>query len=166
MSDVLFTLLRYGLAVGFGVVLGRIFSSGKVKLRGRSVTIPYVDRNSINFTLIVVLLLAGSGLAILNTSVATNRQAQCNEEFNQTLKFRSAISQENEQLATQDRKALGDLFIDLLSIPRDVSREESAERSRRLIEDYNNEIKQTDARRAQNDQERKDNPLPEPKCGA
>lgn len=164
--EFLYVLIRYGLAVLVGVVVGRIFSAGKVKFKGRELTVPYVERNATNFTLVVVLMLVCSLAAVGTTALQANRQEKCNTEFTQALKIRSAISLENEKLATSDRKALAGLFVDLLDQDPAQSQPQRDERARTLIEGYNKQIADNDAQRASNDQDRKNNPLPEPKCGA
>lgn len=166
VSEILLALVRYGVSVGVGIVIGIVFSSGKVHIHGKAVTVPFIDRNSKNFTLIVILMLVTSIFAVGITALQARRQEACNAEFNSTLKVRSSVSQDNEMLATSDRKSLADLFVKLLSIPQNISREEGAAQSRKLIEDYNAQVGATDTKRAMNEQIRKDNPLPEPKCGA
>lgn len=159
-------VIRYGLAVLVGIAVGRIFSAGKVKFKGRELTVPYIERNAANFTMVVVFMLVCSLAAVGTTALQANRQEKCNTEFTQALKIRSAISLENEKLATSDRKALAKLFVDLLSTPGELNPSDQDTRARTLIESYNQQITNNDAQRATNDQDRKNNPLPEPKCGA
>lgn len=81
MTEIVFTIVRYGVAVAVGIVIGVIFSSGKVKVKGKPVTIPYIERTGRNFTLVVVLLLTFSFISVANTAIAANRQEQCNAAF-------------------------------------------------------------------------------------
>lgn len=100
-NEVLSFILRYGAAVVVGIIVGVLFSSGKVRVAGRVVTVPIVERNSRNFTIVVAVLLLASILAVANTSIQSNRQAGCNQEFRRVITENSALTAESAAL--QDR---------------------------------------------------------------
>lgn len=169
MFDILFAIARYAVAVGVGVVIGIMFTRGKTK---HDHTVPFVEKNDRNFTLVVVVLLTFSLIAVINTAVATNEQAACNDEFRSALQERANITTEDNKLRdrqaalnNEDAVALRDFLKVLLTNPGEAGRAvtmASLQNFQVVINDNSVERDNIIVEQQKLEQKRKDNPYPEP----
>lgn len=172
MNDLLLVLLRYGLAVVAGFIAGTVFSKHKTK---KGHTVPAIDRSTRNMTLVSVMLLLISIVAVVNTAVATNKQSACNDEFREALSIRAQITVEDNQLRdrqnalnTEDAVALRDFLKTLLTNPGEEGRVvtmAALQDFQTTINDNSIERDKILAEQAKLNDQRNDTPVPELACG-
>lgn len=166
--EVLWVLIRYGVAVGVGVIIGNLFTRGKTK-KGR--TIPVIERTTKTFTLTTVLLLVVSLVAVVNTAYNANKQATCNSEFRRVIKERSDITVQDgtlrdrlDVLSNKEEAALLPLVQNLVNgSPNEVVL--SSVNDLRVVIDSNvkERVNIAEQQRAIAEQRAK-NPYPDPRC--
>lgn len=139
-----------------------LYQSVKARFQGRSVVFkwPYF---TIPLALGVVAFVA----------IQVQQNADCVREFNQTLRVRSQISEDNDRWSMVQRKAFGDWLKTILAPPADMLelRRDDPYNPRYqqwafdITEHYSAIIQQAQTEQDQNAAERANHPLPPPTCG-
>lgn len=168
-TEILFAIIRYAVAAAVGFVVGVVFSRGKLRKDGHE--IPVIERTTLNFTLVTVVLLVLSLVAVVNTAVAANKQSDCNAEFLRVIKERSAFTAEDgklrdrlDELSNNEEAALLPLAQNLAG---GATRDQIADDIQNLEEVINANVAER-AEIAQTQEEiakkRAQNPYPDPQC--
>lgn len=87
---------------------------------------------------------------------------ECNAEFQRVLKERASITESDSQISAIERQALSTLIASLAA----AQAENDGEAVRNALRQYQGTITDANARRAFNDEQRRSNPYPEPRCGS
>lgn len=94
----------------------------------------------------------------------------CQKEFNTALQVRSQLQTEDNDLAARDRTALRNWLKTLLTPPPDIAKLPSSDPVNQawkigVTEQYQQQAQSIEEQRQQNNEDRRNNPLPEPTCG-
>lgn len=166
LSGFLYFLLGFGSAY--------VVHCAKMKMRHKKVRIPWhLAGIAIGTAAILIVTLQSSIAYNLANETADEVQA-CQREFNQTLRARSKIAEENDRLSVVQRTALGDWLRALLFPPADIAnlRESNPNDPRvqtwsfAITRHYSDIIEKAQREQAVNFEERRHHPLPDPTCGA
>lgn len=109
-------------------------------------------------------------VAIVFVGVKAQESWDCNRQFGDALRARSALSIENERLATIERDAQQQWLLTLINPPPDVKHLSGDDPRRQawglaVTQTYLDTVASARKQRAANDAERARHPLPEPTCG-
>lgn len=173
MTELWETLIRYVLVGAASYAAGTIVQYRQYRVRGMSLLVPFVPKSSRNFTIVVVTLSLLTTFSVVTSQIAQQHQAECNADFQRALRENARINSEDRDLEKRDDAlreqrdaALTDLVEGLLTV-----RPGGGEQVRDLLERYETTVAVNDSERAQLiaargalEQQRRDNPYPEPHC--
>ena len=168
--DVVWTITRYAIAMGIGAVLGVVFTKNKTK---KGHTVPVIEKTTRNFTLMTVVLMVISLVAVGNTAYSANKQATCNSEFRRVIKERSDITIQDGVLrdklddsSSEGFDALHDLVLSLLSQPPLTTEQLNAQigELNTVLSDNLDERQQIKVTQKELADQRARNPYPDPRC--
>ena len=172
MTDIVLTILRYGLAVFVGFIAGVLISRGKTD---GGHTVPIITKDDKNFTAVTVVLVIISLIAVVTTAVSVNQQISCNKEFRASLVVRSQIAREDNRLqdrliaiGADDSAALREfLGKAIMAPPGDPNGQlpEDLIKFRERINDNSAERAKIMEEQANLEKQREEHPYPEPQCG-
>lgn len=145
-----------------GVVAATVYHWTKARIRGW--------RMSFRLKFVAVPLAIG---VVIFIAAQTQENANCVREFNQTLRVRSQISEDNDHWSMVQRKALGDWLKTILDPPADMLelRRDNPNDPRYqqwafdTTEHYSAIIQEAQQEQDDNVAERALHPLPAPTCG-
>ncbi len=171
-TDLWETIIRYVLVGAISYAAGTIVQYRQYRLRGMSLLVPFVPKSSRNFTIVVITLSLLTTFSVVTGQIAQQHQAECNADFQRALRENARINSEDRDLEKRDDAlreqrdaALTDLVRGLLTAPPGNGR------VRDLLERYDTTVAVNDRERADLiaargalEQQRRDNPYPEPKC--
>lgn len=149
MSSVILQAVFGASCIGLGFISGLSLSWRQYRIRGREFAAPALPRTERQQALVLVVVALLSVISTAYGGVQSARQAQCNQDFKQSLVARSAISTENQ-------RHLDDLMgtiADSVSNPQ-TNRQQAIQ----AILDYR-------AWAVQAERQRTDNPIADPQCG-
>lgn len=174
MTEVWETIIRYVLIAAISYAAGTIVQYRQYRVRGMSLLVPFVPKSSRNFTIVVVTLSLLTTFSVITAQIQQQHQAECNADFQRALRENARINSEDRDLEKRDDAlreqrdaALTDLVEGLLTVPPGAG----GGQVRDLLERYETTIVVNDrergdliAARGALEQQRRDNPYPEPKC--
>ncbi len=173
MTELWETLIRYVLVGAASYAAGTVVQYRQYRLRGVSLLVPFVPKSSRNFTIVVITLSLLTTFSVITAQIQQQHQAECNADFQRALRENARINSEDRDLEKRDDAlreqrdaALTDLVRGLLTAEPGGNG-----RVRDLLERYETTVAVNDrergdliAARGALEQQRRDNPYPEPKC--
>lgn len=172
MTEVWETIIRYVLIAAISYAAGTIVQYRQYRLRGMSLLVPFVPKSSRNFTIVVITLSLLTTFSVVTSQIQQQHQAQCNADFQRSLKANAQINTEDRELerrddALRERRddAMDDLVKGLMSAPNgrgtvlDLLTRYDATVSAIALERA-----ELDNARSDLEQQRRNNPYPEPRC--
>lgn len=145
-----------------GVIAATVYHWTKTRIMGWRMSFRW-KYAAIPLTAAVVVFIAAQ----------TQENANCVREFNQILRVRAQITEDNDHWSAVQRKALGDWLKDILNPPADMlqlrRQDPNDPRYQQwafdTTEHYSVIIQQAQTEQDENAAERKQHPLPAPTCG-
>lgn len=153
-----------------GFAASYVYNWLKCKLKHRKMRIPWhIVGIAIGVSAIIITTMQSS--VAYNTAKETAMGVQeCQREFNQVIRTRAKISEENDWWSLVQRKALGDWLKQLLSPPPPYDAMDTGDPRRQrwaleLTRHFSGIIQQAQREQDENIAERARHVLPEPTCG-
>lgn len=190
ISDVFGNLISWQFVVGLivGFTLHRGYAYGLAAWRNRHRPLPggrkwhadgvnsnwiarFIAVGVILYSLVQMHATAQRTDAVINDARTFSAEVQdCQRQFNEALRARSAITTENDELSQIQRTALADWLHDLLFPPPDMVKlgrtgPEYNKWALDLTQHYYGIIADAQRKQDENNRERAAHPLPEPTCG-
>lgn len=155
--------------------LGSASTVGYLRIRGRQVRIPIIDRTRVTFSLLVITMLTLSLVSIfrvqdvINQSDDRYRQSEdCNRQFRSALTYNAQINREDNDLRDErdaqlsKRRDAQDELIRTLG-PDGVANAQALTKYQVVVASVENRLRAIDARRMEAQRTR--SPYPAPTCG-
>lgn len=183
ISDILDKIMSWSFTGGFllGLVCYRVYCVWKARQLDKAEPLPAGDKHHVaGISRIWVAGVIAVGVALYSiaetqdnanrVSALSESTVACQREFNETLRERSRIAEQNDRLSLVQRDALADWIHELLNPPPEIAGLNPSEKDRqewglRITERYYGIIRFAQQRQRELAVERLAHPLPEPTCG-
>lgn len=156
-----------------GFASAYVYHSVRQRMKHMSVRIPWHLAGIAIGTAAIIIVTLQSSIAYNLANETAAEVQQCQREFNQALRARASISEENDRLSVVQRTALGNWLREILMPPPDIAnlRETDPNDPRvqqwglSITKHYSDIIQEAQYQQNDNYQERARHPLPDPTCG-
>lgn len=173
VNELLDTGLRYLMCGAIGYLLGSITMYRRARVHGISVIVPHVPRTARTFTALVLVLSVVTAFTVVSGQLEARHTRACNDAFRTALRINSRINTEDRELEKRDdalRERRDDAMDDLIKGLMAVG-SAAPESVLGLLARYDDTVRvigaertDLDRARAGLEQQRRDNPYPEPRC--